>query len=85
MTVMTMLLRLERRLTPHEGPARSADAFHQWLVKTGKLEERPEGVAARWRLFYARRSDFGLFHGEQMQPLLQAGLVRHLREKSGGT
>lgn len=56
------------------------DAFHQWLVQTGKLESDPEGVAADGA-FYARRSDFGLFMAEQMQPLLQAGLVRHLREK----
>ncbi|WP_051558735.1 FAD/NAD(P)-binding protein [Allorhizobium undicola] len=56
------------------------DAFHNWLIRTGRLESDPAGRAADGA-FYARRGDFGRFMSEEMQSLVQTGLVRHVRER----
>ncbi len=54
-------------------------AFVRWLSNSGRLERDP-GAEANGAI-YARRGDFAAFMAEQIQPFLESGIVKHLRER----
>ncbi|MCM2474956.1 SidA/IucD/PvdA family monooxygenase [Rhizobium sp. CG5] len=56
------------------------DAFLRWLHDSGTLAADPDATAADGAI-YARRSDFARFMAERMQPVIEGGLVRHVRER----
>lgn len=56
------------------------DAFVRWLELSGAKEADPGSQVGRGSI-YARRSDFGRFMAERMQPLLDRGIVRHVQER----
>lgn len=54
-------------------------AFLQWLHTSGTLTADPAAVTSEG--IFARRRDFGRFMQQQLAPLVEAGAIRHLREK----
>ncbi len=55
-------------------------AFLDWLKSSGALADDPDAVTADGAV-YARRLDFAGFMAERMAPLLESGMVRHVRER----
>ncbi|OAP42993.1 hydroxyacylglutathione hydrolase [Sinorhizobium glycinis] len=53
-------------------------AFVRWLSDSGRLEQDPGAVVSG--AIYARRGDFAAFMAAQVQPFLDDGIVRHVRE-----
>lgn len=56
------------------------DAFARWLETSGANEADPDARVGSGGI-YARRSDFARFMAERMQPFLDRGIVRHVRER----
>lgn len=54
-------------------------AFVRWLSDSGRLERDPDAVANG--AVYARRGDFADFMRGQIQPFLDSGIVKHLRQR----
>lgn len=54
-------------------------AFIEWLQKSGTLSVDPAALTGGD--IYARRKDFGAFMRQQIEPHLQNGNVRHVRER----
>jgi uncharacterized NAD(P)/FAD-binding protein YdhS len=54
-------------------------AFVRWLSRSGRLERDPGAVANG--AIYARRADFAAFMAGPLQPVLDSGTVRHVRER----
>ncbi|APG85509.1 hydroxyacylglutathione hydrolase [Sinorhizobium americanum CCGM7] len=55
-------------------------AFVHWLSASGRLDLDPDAVGDGG--IYARRADFAAFMAEQIQPFLDRGSVRHVRERA---
>lgn len=53
-------------------------AFLEWLQSTGTLTSDPDAVTPEG--IFARRRDFGRFMQQQLDPLVEAGGIRHVRE-----
>lgn len=54
-------------------------AFVRWLETSGAVEADPDARTETGAI-YARRSDFARFMAETMQPFLDKGSIRHVRE-----
>ncbi|WOS61922.1 FAD/NAD(P)-binding protein [Sinorhizobium fredii] len=55
-------------------------AFLRWLSNSGRLERDPGAMANG--AVYARRADFAAFMAGQIQPFIDDGTVRHVRERA---
>ncbi len=56
----------------------SPSAFLDWLQASGTLSVDPDAITSEG--VFARRRDFGRFMQTQISPLVESGMIRHVRE-----